>query len=121
MKAQCGRCGLEQELPLVTLETRQPSNGQPLPLGWCVMLAQKHDEQLQQLEALLCPACADSLGTFFTVRTDEEAFSLLREKLAASGMRETTCQRCACWLLTRGDIDMCPPCREAEAHGSPES
>lgn len=28
-----------------------------------------------------------------------------------SGMRETHCEKCGCYLLTRGTIDMCPPCR----------
>ena len=28
-----------------------------------------------------------------------------------SGMRETHCERCGCYLLTRG-ADICPPCRQ---------
>ena len=29
-----------------------------------------------------------------------------------SGMRETKCRKCQCTLLTRGNSDYCPPCRE---------
>ena len=29
-----------------------------------------------------------------------------------SGMRETHCERCGCYLLTRGFADICPPCRQ---------
>lgn len=29
-----------------------------------------------------------------------------------SGMRETRCERCGCYLLTRGDKDICPPCEQ---------
>lgn len=29
-----------------------------------------------------------------------------------SGMRETHCEKCGCYLLTRGTLDMCPPCRD---------
>lgn len=29
----------------------------------------------------------------------------------ASGLRETTCSVCGCWMLTRGNDDRCPPHR----------
>lgn len=31
-----------------------------------------------------------------------------------SGMRETHCEQCGCYLLTRGLLDLCPPCREKQ-------
>lgn len=34
----------------------------------------------------------------------------------AAGMRETKCEQCGCYLLTRGDDNRCPPCREKSAH-----
>jgi hypothetical protein len=32
-----------------------------------------------------------------------------------SGMRETRCVACGCYLLTRGEEQLCPPCREKRA------
>ena len=31
--------------------------------------------------------------------------------LIESGMRETHCTACGCYLLTRGDVNLCPLCR----------
>ena len=37
---------------------------------------------------------------------------VFRQAAVKNGMRETRCQVCDCHLLTRGDEDICPPCRE---------
>jgi adenine-specific DNA methylase len=39
---------------------------------------------------------------------------LLGEFVAAakrSGLREVHCPGCGCWMLTRTESDLCPPCR----------
>lgn len=44
---------------------------------------------------------------------EAEEMERLKQGLIQSGMRETTCQVCGCWMLTRGTDERCPPCRKA--------
>jgi hypothetical protein len=45
--------------------------------------------------------------------SDQEKATFIAGAIA-SGMRETKCESCGCLLLTRGTIDVCPPCRMEE-------
>ena len=37
-----------------------------------------------------------------------------------SGMRETHCEQCGCYLLTRNSLDLCPPCRQEQGILEPD-
>lgn len=48
----------------------------------------------------------------FTREPFHEAIGDFVGACIGSGMRETHCEHCGCYLLTRGDVDLCPPCRQ---------
>jgi hypothetical protein len=45
------------------------------------------------------------------IMSDDSLDPEIIKNLVASGMRETKCTECGCFLITRNPIDICPPCR----------
>jgi rubrerythrin len=43
---------------------------------------------------------------------DEQTKETFLAGCIKSGMRETRCEVCGCYLVTRNEQDVCPPCRK---------
>lgn len=65
-------------------------------------LAAKASSNMQKVEA-----------NTYTIAKGPNTTELL-DALEASGMRRLNCEGCGCEMLTRGDANKCPPCRDPE-------
>jgi uncharacterized OB-fold protein len=57
----------------------------------------------------------DQVAEFPIEMSDERKAEFLHAA-KSSGMRETACDTCGTYLLTRGEADRCPPCRRERAN-----
>ena len=88
---------------------------------WCAICKKLANDECVRVHGAFTPHEPDSDvliemlgdGDLLTLHKDDPALPSFWEAAKASGMRETRCELCDTPLLTRADVDLCPPCRQA--------
>lgn len=91
------------------------------PTRWCAVCKKPENDECTRVHGALTLHEPDSDvmidmigdGDVLTLRKDDPELPAFWEAAKASGMRETRCELCETPLLTRGAVDLCPPCKQA--------